>query len=234
MKKIAIQDMNGRSAAVLYSVAKSKYPKQTSEKKIRCIKSTPETEFSHLFAQRQKDGMDAEQIALELVKTDPEIDFEKVGMKVGTLHKFYADENSNPCRNVHFLETILAKDGSVKVSRPFHKKGSSVCDEENPLKWSGKYIPYKKAAESFVISKVLQLQHTSSLEFDFLFNIATDLNEHNSVMYVGSGEDGSGPVILQTGGKAFRAFLIGRTSTFDKKRNYRLALLLSEMEYKDI
>ena len=52
--------------------------------------------------------------------------------------------------------------------------------------------------------------HTNALEFDFLYGIASYLDERRAMAQVGSGRRGIGPLILERNGPKYRGFLDGR------------------------
>ena len=54
-------------------------------------------------------------------------------------------------------------------------------------------IKREDAVRKFVFSRTLQLWHSDGLTFEFLFNIAKELDENNEMMLVGSGEKGRDP-----------------------------------------
>ena len=68
------------------------------------------------------------------------------------------------------------------------------------------------------------------LTFEFLFNIAKELDENNEMMLVGSGEKGRDPLIFQNNGLPWRAFLEGRV----QDDSYALLMRLSNLELKSI
>jgi hypothetical protein len=79
-----------------------------------------------------------------------------------------------------------------------------------------------------VFSKKYQLSHVNGLTFDFLYQLSKELDEKKSLMLIGSGEKGVGPLVFQNGGKAYRAFLEGRIND----NGYLLILHLSNLELK--
>jgi hypothetical protein len=95
---------------------------------------------------------------------------------------------------------------------------------------SGKLFPKKELLHKFVLGKKYQLSHNNGLTFDFLYQIAKELEASRSLMLIGAGSKGLEPLVFQDGGKTYRAFLEGRTSG-DK---YLLIIHLSNMELKGI
>lgn len=234
MKRIAIQDAKGRSAVVFYENRSPQKRAPNNASQIRRIKSTLETNYEHLFKNTQNS---AEKIAETIFEKDSEIDIEKVGLKIGHLHRFFIDSNEKPATNIYFEETIYSKSGEIKEVRPYQKKHNSISDLDCPLRWSKNYIPIQIAAKKFVVSKILQLFSFDSLTFDFLYEIAALLEEKKSIINVGAGKNGNEPIVLQEGGKPYRAFLKGKVSEPAKwcktRKSFKLLLLLCEMEYED-
>jgi hypothetical protein len=58
--------------------------------------------------------------------------------------------------------------------------------------------------------------------------MAKELGESRSVMLLGTGEKGTGPLVFQANGRPYRGFLEGQV----QGTSYRLTLLLSDMELK--
>ena len=73
-----------------------------------------------------------------------------------------------------------------------------------------------------------QIVHVNGLTYDFLYGIAKELEESQSLMLLGAGAKGNEPLVLTRGGQQYRGFLEGRTQG-DK---YCLLLHLSNMELK--
>ena len=81
-----------------------------------------------------------------------------------------------------------------------------------------------------VFVKKYQLHHVNGLTFEFLYDIAKQLEDEQSLMIVGAGKNGKDPLVFQDGGKKYRGFLEGRT----QGKKYLLVLHLSNLELKDI
>jgi hypothetical protein len=79
-----------------------------------------------------------------------------------------------------------------------------------------------------VFAGKVQLQHINGLTYDFLFGMAKELEEKNSLMFMGAGPKCNQPLVLRRGSSPYRGFLEGRTSG-DK---YLLVLHLSNLELK--
>lgn len=240
MKKIAIQDKKMRSAIVGYESATETGRQKTESHKVRRVKTLPEKRYDRVFCDENGKLKDDADIFRQFIQTNSEIDFEKTGCEIKHLQRFYTDRNGEPANGIWFEETIFDKDGNVKDCHPLEKKQGNVTDVSNPLQWTNKYISCEVAAKKYVFTQIYRICHVDSLTFDFLYDIARDLEEHNAVMYMGMGETGDEPVVFREGGKPYRVFLKGKTDKNNYslrygtsgKRWFDLLLLLSEMEYK--
>jgi hypothetical protein len=99
---------------------------------------------------------------------------------------------------------------------------------EFPLKWTGKYIKKEEAISKFVFTNKKQLVHINGLTFDFLYDMAKELDKRKALLLIRGGEKGDQPVIMNRGGKPYNAFLEGRV----KGDSYCLIMHLSNMELK--
>ena len=89
--------------------------------------------------------------------------------------------------------------------------------ESRPLRWSGVFIKKEEACRKFVFSGKVQLHHINGLTYDFLYGMAKELGEANSLMVLGAGPK-SGPLILRRGGTPYRGFLEGRIEVESSKK----------------
>ncbi len=80
----------------------------------------------------------------------------------------------------------------------------------------------------FVFSKKYQIKHINGLTYDFLFEMARQLDEKRSVMLIGGGPKGVAPLVLANGGTFYRAFLEGRV----EGEKYCLIIHLTNLELK--
>jgi len=70
----------------------------------------------------------------------------------------------------------------------------------------------------------------SGLTYDFLYGMAKELHDSNSLMFMGGGKKGNEPLIITQGGGSYRGFLEG---WLDGER-YCLLLHLTNMEMKSV
>jgi hypothetical protein len=125
------------------------------------------------------------------------------------------------------LEIIYGPDGA-EVERRTPVEVAPNVNEEVPVKWTGKLIPRAELVRKYAIKRSMQLRHVDGVTYDFLFGIAKELDEKDSVMLLAAGEGGKGPLVLQANGSPYRGFLEGRVDG-DK---FLLLLHLSAMELK--
>ncbi len=99
---------------------------------------------------------------------------------------------------------------------------------DHPLLWSGKLLAKRDVYNKYVMASKLQIVHINGLTYDFLFEIARDLEQRESLLLMGAGPKSNQPLILRRGALPYRGFLEGRT----RGEEYCLLLHLSNMELK--
>lgn len=169
-----------------------------------------------------------ENYSAELIKGDPEVDFETVGRPIDGTTAVLMDKNGNPlfCAPEIF-EISYGVDGK-EVNRRTPVDVSPNVNDEIPIKWTGRLIPRNDLVRKYAIKRTMQIKHADGVTFDFLYTMAKDLEEKDSVMLLASGSDGKSPLVFQTNGTPYRGFLEGRI----KNDGFVLLLHLSNMELK--
>lgn len=190
----------------------------------RALKLTPETSDAVLLAQY------GDQLADTLISSDPEIDMEKFGFKVGSLRKIYLSPDQKVAYGVTLKEHVYLPDGTEKEVRNELTLPANISVDGMPLRWTGKLMPKERIMRMFVFKKSYQIQHVNGLTFDFLYDMAKKLADANAMMLVGGGEKGTDPIVMANGGTPYRAFLEGRI----QGDSYVLILRLTNMELKPI
>ena len=175
----------------------------------------------------QEDHGDLQAVAEALIAGDPEIDMENTGRFLTETSRVYVDGHRKIIHKVRFEEVIKNPDGSERQRRP-RKLLEPNLSGDVPLRWSGKFIQKDEACRKFVFSSKVQLHHINGLTYDFLFAIAKELEERDSLLLLGAGMKSNQPLILRRGGTPYRGFLEGRT---DGDR-YALILHYSNLELK--
>src|SRR5436190_5811084 len=230
MPEINISDSRGRDALVAMAGVRSPLKvrwvdsqgRQTAGAKL--LKGTLPTDIEALKAQCKAD---LAEVGKALIAGDPEIDLENTGRFLKDTSRVYVDQNRQIVHKVKFFDIVRNPDGSVRERRPRKVLETNLAGEQ-PLRWSGVFIKREQAVRKFVFSSKVQLHHINGLTYDFLFGIAKDLEEKNSLLLLGAGPKSNQPLIIRRGGTPYRGFLEGRTQG-DK---YALVLHFSDLELK--
>ena len=230
-RRINIADLKGRNSEITFSGISDKPTIKTVTKEGKPIRTLRVLKFpaSKGFEGLMKRFGDAEKIADAILKEDPEIDLYLSGKFIESSSKLYLDKNLKPVYKIKKIEKVYKPDKSLIEERAVKETVSNVLLEA-PIRMSGKLFPKKDLIQKFVLGKKYQLSHNNGLTFDFLYSIAKELEDSKSLMLIGAGTKGLEPLVFQDGGKAYRAFLEGRTNG-DK---YCLIIHLSNMELKGI
>jgi hypothetical protein len=229
MGSINLSNSKGRDSLVgTESVSSVRHFKWLDEKarqatNARILKATIERDVDALV--KGAGGMD--KVADALVKGDPEIDFEQTGRFLRDTSRVYVDVDKRIVHKVTEWEIVRNPDGTEKERRP-RKVPLPNTATETPLKWSGKLMKKSEVFNKFVFAAKQQVVHVNGLTYDFLFAMAKELEENESLMLVGGGPKSTQPLVFQRGGTPYRGFLEGRT----KGETYCLVLHLSNMELK--
>lgn len=230
MREININNAKKRDAKVGFEArpqtkgVKMVLPDGRDRRNIKMIKSTAELDK----LTQQYGGL--RELGEAMIAGDPEVDTELVGKLLNRTHKLYLGADGKIAYRVNMVQVVRAPDGTEKERRDLTKAPSNVALEGLPIQWSGRKFPKESAIKKFVFTRKYQLRHTSGLTYDFLYDMARDLQESNSLMFVGAGKKGNEPIVLTTGGEPYRGFLEGRVEG-DK---YCLILHLTNMEVRPL
>ncbi len=184
------------------------------------------TDIEHDLAALVKKKKDLNAVGKALVKDDPEIDLEHFGMTLTDTSRVYVSKKGI----IHLVdewEVLKNSDGETRERRQRQKQSQNI-NSDIPLRWSGKFIKKEDAAHKFIFTHKRQLIHVNGLTYDFLYEMAKELHERNSLMLLRGGEKGDQPIIMTRGAKPYNAFLEGRIDG----DSYLLVLQLSNMELK--
>ncbi|MEJ7623199.1 MAG: hypothetical protein WKF34_04340 [Pyrinomonadaceae bacterium] len=184
------------------------------------------TDVTHDLAELLKKAKKLEKLADLLVKDDPEIDIESFGSFLTDMSRVYVSKKGI-IHLVEEIEVVYNPDGTVRKREP-RKKEPQNMNGEFPMRWTGKFIKKDEAAHRFVFTNKKQLVHVNGLTFDFLYDMAKDLDERDALLLLRGGAKGDEPLVMNRGGKPYNAFLEGRI----KGDAYLLILHLSNMELK--
>ena len=162
-----------------------------------------------------------------MIEGDPELDIELFGSFLEDTARVYVNQGKAIVHKITVWDVVRAPDGTEKERRPKKVEEQNVSTE-TPLKWTGKLFKKSEIYNRFVFARKLQIQHVNGLTFDFLYSMAKELEEADSLLLVAGGPKGNKPLVFRRSGVAYRGFLEGRTDG-DK---YALVLHLSNMEFK--
>ena len=184
------------------------------------------TDVTHDLPELLKKTKKIEKVADALIKDDPEIDIEQFGMYLTDTSSVYVTK-AGIVHLVEEFEIIKNPDGTERERRP-RKKLPQNLNAEYAIRWSGKFIKKEEAIKKFVFTNKKQLVHVNGLTYDFLYDMAKELDKKKSLMLIRGGEKGNEPLVMNRGGKQYNAFLEGRV----KKDSYLLIMHMSNMELK--
>lgn len=190
---------------------------------VRVLKSTVDMDEEALAKQFGS----WEEVAQALTDADPELDTEIIGKKLTHTRRLWVDGEDKIAYRVNLFRTVYAPDGSERERRDINKLPGNV-NKEFPLKWTGRMFPRKEIIRRFVFTRSYQLRHINGATFDFLYAMAEELHQKDSLVMLGGGKKGNEPILLSRGGQPYRGFLEGRI----KDDRYMLILHLSDIELK--
>jgi hypothetical protein len=190
---------------------------------VRIMKSTLDHDTEALV--KQFGDLDA--VSQAIIDADPEINFEMTGIKMQGTSRVFVDREQQLVHRVQQFEIVRDPDGKEKERRPKQIVPQNVSNEL-PLKWTGKFLKRSEVIRKFIFASKMQLTHINGLTYDFLYAMAKDLEDRDSMMLLGAGPKSNQPLILRRGSVPYRGFLEGRT----RGERYVLLLHLSNMEMK--
>jgi len=212
---------------------------ETGDKVInkRVVKGTSQSSTQTLLAkydEKPKEGVDfqmqlAARLSEDLVNSDPEIDLELSGKFIDDVSRVYINEDEKPVFRVKKIEKIFSSKAELKEEREPKYNDSNITGE-SIVNWTGKLMPKSKVYNKLVFNKKYQLKHVNGLTYDFLFDMAKQLADKDALMMMGGGASGKEPLVMNDGGKPYRAFLEGRI----KGDRYCLILHLTDQELKPL
>ena len=229
MRKLHLMNKENRDATVAISSLKYEKPFEmgipNKELKFKRYLSATQENLHKNLASLYGDNYSS-----KLIEEDPEIDIEAIGKFISGSDVVYLSSKGellySPPKTV---EVIIAPDGTEKERRSPQDIPGNV-DDELPVRWTGKKIPKSKVAVKFAFKRTIQIKHVDGLTYDYLFDMAKELQDEDVMVLVGAGQKGNEPLIFQANGMPYRGFLEGRV---DGKK-YQLLLHLSNMELKRI
>ena len=229
MRKLHLMNKENRDATVAISSLKYEKPFEmgipNKELKFKRYLSATQENLDKNLASLYGDNYSS-----KLIEEDPEIDIEAIGKFISGSDVVYLSSKGellySPPKTV---EVIIAPDGTEKERRSPEDIPGNV-DDELHVRWTGKKMPKSKVAVKFAFKRTIQIKHIDGLTYDYLFDMAKELQDEDVMVLVGAGQKGNEPLIFQANGMPYRGFLEGRV---DGKK-YQLLLHLSNMELKRI
>ena len=203
----------------------------------RVVKSTSEKSLESLFLkydEKPQEGVDfqkqlAAKLSEDLINSDPELDINLHGKFISEVSRVYINEDQKPVFRVKKVEKIFSPKAELKQEREPKYNESNIADE-GTVNWTGKMMPKSKVYNKLVFNRKYQIRHINGLTYDFLFEMAKELSDKESLMMLGGGASGKEPLVMNDGGKPYRAFLEGRI----KGDKYCLILHLTDQELKPL
>jgi hypothetical protein len=225
---INISNAKGRDAVVAFEGLMPKREIRYVDEKGKPVMTRKllKTDTTHDLPELLKKKKKVEKIADDLIKGDPEIDIEQFGMYLTDTSRVYVTK-AGIVHLVEEFEIIKNPDGTERDRRPRVKAPQNI-NAEFPIRWTGKFIKKEEAISKFVFTNKKQLVHVNGLTFDFLYDMAKELDKKKSLLLIRGGEKGTEPIVMNRGGKPYNAFLEGRIH----KDAYCLVMHLSNMELK--
>jgi hypothetical protein len=150
------------------------------------------------------------------------------GKYISGLQRVYVNEQQKPVFKVKKTEKIFSPTAELKEEREPKYNESNILDQI--VKWTGKMMSKSKVYNKLVFNKKYQIKHINGLTYDFLFEMAKQLSDKDSLMMLGGGKSGKEPLVMNDGGKPYRAFLEGRV----QEDKYCLILHLTDQELKSL
>ncbi len=190
---------------------------------IRILKSTIAEDVEALASKFSS----IDYVGQALVDGDPEIDFERTGSFLTTTSRVYVNAEKKLVHRIQQFEIVKDPAGN-EIERRARSVLPQNVSAEIPLLWTGRFIKKSDAVRKFVFANKLQLMHINGLTYDFLFGMAKELEEKQSMMVMGGGPKANQPLTLRRGSLPYRGFLEGRT----RDDQYCLLLHLSNLELR--
>jgi hypothetical protein len=231
LRKIWLADHRGRDAIVVLVPRARTAPSTTRYadsagtpvRFSRRIKATEQTGRAAL----SKAYCDPDMLARALINDDPEIDLGAVGRETGPCDRVFVGTDGRPLYSAEIVEVRYDPDGLEVERRPPVDVPANLIPDTPPI-WSRRLIPSPEAVRRFVITRAYQVRHTTALEFDFLHGLAAYLEQRSSLVVVGSGPGGMGPLLPERNATPMKGLLSGQV----RGDAYRLVLHLAAYELR--
>lgn len=228
MRTMHIADRQGKDTFVRFMPLKAhESPKKAAGGRPvqmrRFIVATEQTTHERLMSLYGQD------YGAELVSGDPEIDLSIFGKPVESTNTVYLDQRGEPLSVIpEIVEVLIDPNGNERERRQPVNLPSNI-EAEDPIRLSTIRLKRGEAIRRFAFPRRMMLTHVDGLTYQFLFDLASELDKADELAMVGGGPKGRDPLIFQEGGQPWRGFLEGRV----KENTYSLVLHLSNIELKN-
>ena len=226
-RKIRLTDHRGRDAVVALEAChvandiRYNSAAGATVRHVRLVKSSAATRHQTLL---ERFG-DQQALAKALVAGDPEMDIETAGKHTGPCKRVFVDGKGEPLYAARIVEVVYGPDGLERERREPKSCSSNLLD---PRPWSGKLLSRELVARRVAFTRKYMVRHVDALTFDFLFALASYLESKASLVVIGSGVKGAGPLVLERNGAPMLGLLDGRT----EGDGYLLILHLASFELR--
>jgi hypothetical protein len=135
--------------------------------------------------------------------------------------------DGKPLYSATMLEVLCDRDGKEIERRPPELVPANLVPDTAPV-WSDKLLSCREAIGRFAFTRAYQVRHGNALEYDFLHGLAAHLERRESLVLVGSGPRGIGPLVPERNALPMKGFLAGKT----QDKVYQLVLYLAAFELR--
>lgn len=193
---------------------------------VQVLRGTMERDMARLL---EATGGDMDVATNMIIYEDADVDLERYGRLLQDTKRIYVSDHGDIVYKVEHWEALYTPDGEEIQRGPKEITEGNVAGEI-PVQWAGERgaVPRSLAYRRFVFSHTLQLAHTNGLTYDFLYEMARELEAKDVFMLVRAGLKGTEPLVFRRAGLPYRGFLEGRT----EGKKYMLLLHLSSLELK--
>lgn len=209
---------------VCRSAVKTVLPSGEDKTTVKLLKNTIGYSYDILL---EKFGGKQSELEKALIISDPEIDREAIGRILRHTHKLYIDQDNHIAYRLNLYRVVYNPQGEEIARHDINKLPANI-NADLPIRWTGKRFDKSAIIRKFVFTRKYQIRHINGVTFDFLYQMAKELQDSNSMVLVGAGKKGTDPILVTRGGQPYRGFLEGRA----EQDRYALILHLSDIELK--
>ncbi len=182
------------------------------------LKATAHTHPETLMA-RWSDPAD---LARALLASDPELDLEQTGCRIGPSQRIWLDGDGQPIYAPRLEQVRHDEQGTIIELRPLRVRPGNLVPHSAPV-WSGVLLARQEVLSRYALCQAWQLMHGNSLEYDFLLELARWLDAQSQMALIGRGRNGRGPLILARGTWPCFGWLDGRVQDSSPRLTLYLA-----------